>query len=154
MGLFLCDLCNAHLTLDPHECDKEKILRNIQQLEERARIAERNLDDVQNAVFKLLEPLGSLDGEEVTVKTEWLQWLWDAARCKWHKADTAKSFLCHWMATHRILCEAFDLFRSKKHGHVETKLNKLKHLREACDKAKEVLGYQDSNLDLTPEDLV
>lgn len=154
MGLFLCPMCNEHLTLDPpHVCEREKIIAYVERLEHEARLAEHRLSEIQNAVMKVLQPLSSLDGEEVTVKTEWLRKLWDAANCRWHEAKIADSFLVHWMATHRILCEAFDLFRSKKYGKSQTLLEKLKDLRDACDKAKETLGYRDSNLDMTPEDL-
>lgn len=58
------------------------------------------------------------------------------------------------MATHGILCKAYDLFRSKRYGKVETTLEKLQNLRAACDRSKEVLGYHDSNLDMTPEDVL
>jgi hypothetical protein len=150
----MCRMCGGHLSLDnPHVCDPEKVRERMEELEHQARIAEHRLSDIQNAVMKVLQPLPNLEGEEVTVKTEWLRKLWDSANCQWHEAKTADSFLVHWMATHRILCEAFDLFRSKKYGKSQTLLEKLRELRDACDKAKDTLGYRDSNLDMTPEEL-
>jgi len=151
----ICDICDKALGWTPHEhvCDPEKIREHVHELRTRAAVAENRLNSVQDAIFKLLEPLPSLNDETVTVKSEWLRKLWESAQCQWHEAKTADSFLVRWMALHRILCEAFDLFRSKKYGKTQTLLEKLKDLREACDKAKETLGYQDSKLDMTPEDL-
>lgn len=153
MCLILCKVCDEELT-HTHVCNPEKIIAYVDRLRREARTAESKLSEIQNAVMKVLQPIPHLENEEVTVKTEWLRKLWNAANCQWDEVKTADSFLVHWMATHRILCEAFDVFRSKKYGKSQTLLEKLRDLREACDKAKETLGYQESNLDMSPEDLV
>ena len=158
MGLLLCDVCLSRLELgstSQHVCDSEKAKKNVKQLEGRASNAENKLEDIRNAVYMLLHQLPSLNAEQVNVSGEWLRNLWKAADCRWSEAKSADSFLVQWVATHRILCEAFRLFRSKNHGRVETTLSKLQSLRQVCDRAKEVLGYQDSSkFDLTPEDVL
>jgi len=154
MGLFLCDVCNQQLGTPPHVCNREDIKKYVDDLEERATTAEFRLNDVKNAVLMVLEQLQSIEGEEVTVKTEWLKKLWAAAKCQWYEAKDASAFLKRYIALHRILCEAFDLFRTKKG---ETLLLKLKNLREACDSANSLLGYEKNQIDklsLTPEDIV
>ena len=157
MGLFLCDVCLAQLepgSMSPHVCDPEKARKHAKYQEDRAIAAEGKLEVVRNAVFMLLHQLPSLNTEQVNVSGEWLRNLWKAADCQWDEVKTADSFLVRWMATHRILRESFRLFRSKNCGKVESLLSKLQLLRQACDKAKEVLGYQDSKFDLTPEDVL
>jgi len=83
-----------------------------------------------------------------------LRKLWNATENQWYEAKTADDFITCWMVTHRILCEAYDVFRSKKYGHAQTILQKLKDLRKACDESQKVLGYENSNLDMSPEDLI
>lgn len=156
MGLFICDLCNKHLDITAggsHVCNQEDIRKHVEQLELAARTAERNLDEMQNAVLMILKELPSLEGEKVQVNAEWLRRLWGATKNQWYDAKTADDFLVQWMVTHRILCEAYDVFRSKKYGHSQTLLQKLTDLREACDNSKAVLGYKDSHFDMSPEDL-
>lgn len=151
MGLFLCKLCNAHLDMSPHKCDPEAIEAHIFQLENEKWQAQNHLNQVRNTIYNLLKPLETLEGESVIVKGDLLRNLWSAANCEWHNAKTADNFLSHWMALHKILRKAFDLFRSKKK---ETPLEKLNQLKNSVDTAKEVLGYQDSKLDLTLEDFI
>lgn len=155
MGLFLCQLCNDHLDFDrPHECDPVTLRKRIEELEMKARKAEHKLNVIEDAVQHLIKELPSLEGEKIEVTTKWLRLLWKAAECRFDKFEEPESFLGHWMAMHRILCEAFDLFRSKKHGHPANLLVNLKELWEACERAKVVLGYQTSVFDLSPEDIV
>ncbi len=142
MGLFICDLCNEELCIS-HSCKPENIRKNFEYLEAKARQAENRLEEMRNAVFRLIEPLQTLDKEEITVKTEWLRKLWDTTQCQWYEAKTPEQFLVRWMAMHNVLRKAFDLFQSKRSG-----TDKLKILREACESAKEILGYQDSKFDL------
>ena len=84
MGLFLCDICNEHLTLEKHVCNPEKISNYIHKLQDNASIAERRLSDMQNAVFMILQELPSLEGEKITINAEWLRRLWCAAQCRWY----------------------------------------------------------------------
>ncbi len=152
----ICPTCDEPLGWTPHVhvCKPEVIEAYVHRLKEEANTATRRLEDVRDAVFRLLEPMPQIEKlEEVTVSTEFLRKLWQSAQCQWHEAKTPESFLVRWIALHRILCEAFDLFRSKKYGKVETLAQKLTALKEACNHAQDVLGYKDSNLDLTPEDL-
>lgn len=161
MGLFRCDLCDENLGFiggDIHKCDPEKIKSKIkmEKLQKLAMDAENHLEDIRNAVYKILQQLPSMDGPKATVDTDWIRRLWDAAECRWWEAKTADSFLVHWLASHRILVEAFQLFRSKEYGKSVPKLEKLKQLREACDYARKVLGYDKDGdeFDVSPEDLV
>ncbi len=156
MGLFLCDLCNEHLGLSskgltPHVCDPETLRKRVRQLEDAARTAERRLDEIQNAVFMVLQELPSLEGEQVAVSGAWLRRLWDAARCVWYHAETPDNFLSRWLVKGFVLSRAYALFR-KKGG--KTLLDKLVGLRQACDESRPVLGYENSPFDLSPEDLV
>ncbi len=151
--MFICKTCDAHLGLnsDPHTCDPDKILAHIDELKNRARTAEHKVTLIQDAVYEVMIDIPSLETDVVSVKPEWLRKLWDAAQCRYYDATTADSFLVQWIAMHHLLCEAFDVFRSKRG---ETLLGKLKNLRRSADHAKEVFGYEDSKLDLMPDDLV
>ena len=151
MGLFLCPMCDEQLMSSPHVCNPTVIINRIHKLENEVRLAESKLNNVKNSVFMLLQSLPSLEGDSVSVETEWLRKMWHAAECQWHENKSPDKFLVRWIALHRILCEAFDLFRSNKK---ETTLEKLRFLKEACDSAKKVLNYEDSKLYLTPEDLM
>lgn len=157
MGLFLCDVCNEQLGPAPHVCDLAKVREYVDRLEDQARVAERRLEDVRNAVYKILQPLDGLEKREegdVLVSGEWLRKLWAAAQCNWDlmaEARTADSFLTCWIATHRVLRKAFDVFRT---GKGLTLQEKLQALREACNQASEVLGYQSSKLDMSVEDVI
>lgn len=153
MGLFLCDLCDQHLGVAPHVCEPADIRKHVQTLELRAQVAERKWDDIRNAVFMLLQSLPTLVGESAVVETEWLRKLWAAAECRHYEARTADDFSLRWMATHNVLRFAFGLFRSKANGKVATRLERLQSLRKACNHAKEVLGYQSSVFDVSPEEL-
>ncbi len=116
MGLFVCDKCGfeggVHLYAGGHVCEEQAILDHVKKLRDRASEAETKLDNIRNAVFMVLKDLPDLEGETVSVKTQTLRSLWDAAKCQWHEQKSADSFLVCWLVTHRILCEAFDLFRS------------------------------------------
>lgn len=153
MGILICEICNEHLPLcaeayDSHVCDPNKIEAHVKRLRNEKTEAEHRLSDIKDAVFKVIKDLPSLEGETVTVKTEWLRKLWDSANCRWYDAKTADSFLSEWLSTHMILCEAFDLFESK--GSL---LQRLQKLREACDNANERLNYN-AKFDLSPEDII
>lgn len=166
MGLFLCDMCNKDLMCgyredgnhEKHVCKEEDILSHINRLKDTAWKAENNLDSIRNAVLMTIHELPSLENEEVTIKTKWIKKVWDAADCKWYEHNVREGgpeyFLLRWIATHRLLCEAYDLFRSSKYGRVESLLTKLTNLKEAVDNSKEALGYQDIKLDMSPEDLL
>ena len=155
MGLFLCDLCDQQLGFDGnHFCATANIRKKNERLEKDKRTAERRLDEMQNAVLMLLKELPSLAVERINVDAKWLRRLWDATQGRWDEAKTADEFLSHWLATHRVLCEAYDVFRTEKYGHPQTLLQKLTDLRIVCDSSKKVLGYEASDFDMTPEDLV
>lgn len=156
MAFPICSLCDEPLSFTgpPHECSREKIMANITRLQDAERVASQKLEDMQNSVLVMLKEVGGpFEGDKVTVNAAWLRRLWDATNNCWYEAKNADDFLVQWMATHRILCEAYDVFRSKKYGHKQTLLQKLTDLREACDKSKPILGYNDSHFDVTPEDL-
>ncbi len=152
MGLFLCQICDEQLSFtESHVCKQEDIVNYIQRLRDDANRSRNFLNDIQNAVLMILQSLPTLDDEQILVETKWLRKLWDAAQCQWHENKSVDKFLVRWIALHRTLSESFNLFRSKNH---KTLLEKLTAVREMCDSAKKVLGYEDSRFDLTPEDLV
>lgn len=153
MGCFFCPVCNEALGLnaESHTCDLVQVQKRMQYLQEETVKATRKAESIENAVMLILRSLPSTEEERVTIRTEDLRRLWDAAQCQWHEAKTADSFLAQWLATHSVLCEAYDMFRSTKK---ESLLVKLRVLREVVDKSKVVLGYEDSTTDMTPEDLV
>lgn len=159
MGLFLCDICNEQLSLEDHICKQEDIRKRIQYLEIEAGTARHHLNLVQDAVFLILKSIGdesSLDLDLVAVETKLIRDLWKAAKCEWHDHKTEKSFLVMWMATHRVLCEAFSIFRKKSQGQIKplNLLEKLTNLNKSCEEAKVTLGYESSKFDMTPEDLL
>lgn len=147
MGLFLCECCGKHWNPE-HLCKPEDIEQYIREMDYRARMAELNLDKIRYAVRLMLQEIPSLDGEEVTIKTAWLRKLWNAAELTVDDSKTIDNFLARNLAMSRLLCEAFDMWRSRKK---ETTLQKLKSLRTVCDNAKEVFGYHDSVFDMSPE---
>jgi hypothetical protein len=154
VGILICRTCDVDITGDGnHVCSQKAVLALVERLREETRTAEQRLSDIRNAVFRALEELPGREGELVAVPFDRLRQLWDAAQCRWYEATTADDFLARWLATHRILCEAFDVFRSVKCGKRETLLEKLLALRAACDAARATLGYENSGFDLTPEDL-
>lgn len=155
MGLFICDMCGFEGGLGcSHTCTTDGIRKHVARLEEQAGKDRREADDVREAVKMLLKDVPSLDGEEVTVKTEWLKKIY-AAACGKYEGD-ACSFLRDWIVTHRILCEAFELFQTKVMGkRTESVLAKLTNLKEACEVARKQLEYGDENkFDVTPKDIV
>src|SRR5271170_3901422 len=90
MGFFTCNICEQQLTNEPHVCNPEHIKEHIRILKDRANTAESRLESIRNSIYNLIQPLSSLEGEEITVKTEWLSKLWDSAECCWYEAKTAK----------------------------------------------------------------
>ena len=151
MGLFLCRMCDEQLGSLPHVCNPDVIVNRINKLENEIRLTENKLNGIKNSVFMLLQSLPSLEGDSVSVETEWIRKIWQAAECQWYENKNPDKFLVRWISLHRILCEAFDLFKSRKKEPV---LEKLKDLKEACSNAQKLLNYQDTKLDLTPEDLM
>lgn len=156
MGLLICDSCNRQMDWGgEHVCKPNDIRYHVAELENRARVAEDNVSDMRNDMYWVLKDLPSLEGDKLEVSGKLIRQLWDAVGGQWYEHKTADSFLSMWLATHRILCEAFDLFRTKKKGGTTgTVLERLKELRRACDEARIVLGYLDSKFDVTPEELV
>lgn len=152
MGLFLCNVCDKEVnTKGEHICSKEDIIQHIDFWKNLAYKNQIYLDKIQNAVYNIFQSLPSLDASAVLVETNWLRQLYKAADCQWYKEKSADNFLVRWLVTHSVLCEAFDLFRSKKK---ETKLEKLQNLRKACKEVADTLDYNDANLDILPEQLV
>ncbi len=159
MGLITCKTCGEDMGLSvvavqAHVCDPNRIRSYVNALKVRTEIAERNLDLMQNAVYRLLEPLHPdefQDGPTIMVETDWLRKLWDATLCVWYGADTADSFLSRWLCLHMILSASFSLFK-KDDNPFRTKLEKFRHLCEVCQRADGRFGYE-SNFDVTPEEL-
>ncbi len=152
MGLFICDICNEQLN-GKHVCNLENVKKYVNELKESAMVSAKNLAEIQNAVFMILQELPPPSSAAGWAADEWIDRLWEAAKCQHNNIKTKEQFLVRWTTMHRILSEAFDVFRSVKYGKKESILDKLKSLKEACKTAQEVFGYQDSKLDLTPEDI-
>lgn len=150
MGLFLCELCGEQLG-HHHECKTSDILARINKLEDDKRNAELSLDGIRNAVYKILQGFPEAYGGSVEVPYRDIIRLWEAASCRWHRSQTPEQFLVCWIAVHRILVEAFRVFKTNNR---EPLVEKLRALRVACDQAREALGYTDSILDMSPEDVV
>lgn len=155
-----CDICDEYIDYsgDKHVCNKSDILERFRFLEERATKAERRLERINDTALKLFSTLPELDLDMVCVDVVWLKKLWEALECNWdYQGNTLDLFHIQWMATHRVLCEAFDVFRSfHNHGINKTPslLEKLKVLHEFCIKAAKTCNYDDESLDMTPEELV
>lgn len=158
MCFISCDICGEELSFTgDHACDMDKVRKIIKDLNEMVRIKDGTMEIIQDGVLLLFSEIPSvehLQQENIEVKVHWLRMLWDAANGKFNDVEIADSFLSQWIATHLVLSEAFDLFRSKSFRKNHGLLEKLKELKFACDEAKETLGYQDSILDLTPEDII
>lgn len=151
MGLFLCDICNQELGTVPHVCKEEDVIGYIHHLEELSRGAQNKLQHIEDQVLKLVEKLPDLSGPECTISSDLVRAIWEAVDCQWYEAKTADSFLARWMAMHHVLRFSFDLFRTRG---IMTTADKLTRLVEACETAKEVLGYQDSVFNLNVADLL
>ncbi len=156
MGLFICRICNETLGDNfVHQCDQTKVEAHIEKLQNEAHVAERRLNDIRNAVFMVLQELPSLEGEKVEVNGEWLRRLWGAGDCRWWEAKSADEFLVRWLATQKILCEAFDLFRSERKGtRPKSTLEQLRALRKACVDAKNLMYNDSSSFNVTADDIV
>jgi hypothetical protein len=151
MGIFVCEVCGYEGGLGQpggHVCHPSDVLLHVRELKASANEAHLQIRDIQNAVFRILEDVPSLEGGTVEVKTEWLRRLWDAARCQRNEDSSLDNFLARWMSMHRIMANAFDVFRFRKE---ESLVKKLTRLRQQCDHAMVVFGYN-SKLDLTPEE--
>ena len=149
MGLFLCGLCDDHLTED-HVCDRAKIKAKIDRLEDQWRKEYNSLERVKNSVYILLQSLPSLDEKHVFIETKWVKDLWKAIDGSWYEANTADKFLSRWIALHMILTKSFDLFRTRPYDS----LDKIKRLKQVCEEAKKTFGYEDIKFDLTPEEVL
>jgi len=157
MGMFICPTCDKHMGIcgeGIHVCNLNEVREYVKLLTNRAMTAEKSAGNLRDAVFMLMKEAPSLDDDTVTVSTKWLRRLWETSGCRWNNVDTAEWFISHWLAMHSILCQAFDVFRSNKHGKHESFIEKLIALRQSCDLAKKVLKYESSVLDMTPEDVV
>lgn len=154
MGLFLCSNCNKSLGSEIHICKHEDVKLYVEKLELRAREAENELRQIQDSVLLIMETLPTLDKEEVLVKSELLENLWKSVKLQWYKSEHPKDFLLKWMTLHRILTDCFYIFKPIRNGKKETLVEKLAKLKESCQHAQEVFGYQDSKLILSPEDLI
>lgn len=151
MGLFLCDLCNQQLDKN-HECDKQKLLDHINYLKEAETKSHLQINKIRDSILFLLHDIPTLNSDKVEVKTELIRKLYESAGpILDDKYNTAESYLVVWIAMHQILSSAFDLFRTRNKSNLYTKLSRLK---EVCLHAKEVLKYKDTQLPLSPEDLI
>ena len=91
-----------------------------------------------------LIPIVKIDGKII-------QELWEL--CVTHgypSAESAECFLSRWLVTHRILIEAYDLFRERDSSTI---LQRLEELEKACRDSQDIMGYNDSKLTLTSKDL-
>lgn len=158
MGYPICDICDKGMGFDgDHVCDPENIKKFVDDCQKRAREAENKLDNIRNSILMLLQSLPSFGDGEVSVDTDWIRKIWNAAECRDYDAKTPESFLVQWLATHGVLCEAFSLFRTEEIGRRDntSTLEKLQALRKACDEAKEILYKNDgSPFDLTAENIL
>lgn len=155
MCLIICDVCDETLSdFSGHICNPEKIKSYVNELKERTIRSERKLDSIQNAIMLVVKSLPTLDGNFVTIEKKLLDDIWNAAQCEWFESKTADSFLTMWLLTHRVMCEAFDVFRSTRFGHKQTLLQKLQYLKESCDEANSALYNNEDGFDCTPEELV
>lgn len=157
MGLMLCRVCYKQLPLPSegeHVCDPEVIIARYEAMHKQATDAKRKCAEMEDAVQVIVSTLPSLEGDEVTIKTAVLQQLWDAVDAQWFNAKTMGRFHQQWLATHLVLCEAYDVFRGKRFGKPITLLEGLKALYDACLDSQKVLGYTDSGFVLTPEQLI
>jgi hypothetical protein len=152
MGLFICQLCNKDMS-KTHQCERDDIIKRIESLGNVAWKAEMRLSNIRSKVKLLIKELSSLDEEEIIVKTKWIKDLWEAteARCSETRNNDVNEFLSVWLHQQHVLCEAFDLFRSKKN---ETVLVKLRNLHKACEEARNFIYTGSSPFDITPDDIL
>jgi hypothetical protein len=132
--LIVCELCDKEITGETfhgieHKCQEEDIREHIQYLKKQARNFESLNYAIRDNIFHLLKDIKQeqIKDNQITISWDYLEKIWDAAKCRFHDANTAKSFLSDWLVTHMILCEAADLFDSKyNHESVKFKLEKLR----------------------------
>ena len=151
MGLFLCELCGQSVS-ENHVCDREDIRKRMEELHATINRTTRELSAVRNGVEMLLQGLPSLEGKTTTVDTDWLRSLWSASGCLVRDVvGSADCFVSRQSVLHKVLRHSYDVFRSRKK---ESLLVKLRGLKRVCEESKEILGYQDSILDMSPEELM
>ena len=150
MGYFCCDLCLRPLNLDvAHVCDPDDVRRHVHELKDEAWKDREHCRQVRDRVLVLLAELPSLQGSEVVVRTDLLRDLYAAAAEPARPEKVADHFHARWASLHRILVSAFDVFRRER-----PLAGLLTRLREDCLKAREVMGYQTSELPYSPEDVL
>lgn len=158
--LILCDVCNKDITgsgfngAAKHVCSRDDIIAYVNQLTNHANDAERKLNQVRSAVLKILTSIPNIEKPTHTFPADLITELWEAAVLRDRDIETAAEYHNQWMSLHRILCEAFDLFRPLKHGRAETLLARLEALKKVCLHAQAIHGYTDSKLTLTPQDII
>lgn len=158
MGYPTCDICNQGIGFrdDEHICNSEDIEKYIKSMDEKTRKTQGQLDNIRDSILMLIQSLPSLENEKTVVDTKWIRSIWDAAQCRDYDARTPETFLVKWLVTHRVLCEAFSLFRTEETGRKKMPvLERLEFLRRSVDEARTILGYEDeSPFDVTPEDIL
>ncbi len=151
MGLFICQYCDKQMGDLPHICEYDDISKRIHELEQRARAAELHATHIGDEIKKLMTTLTTLDNPTVTVSSELIRQIFNVIN-RDKEYSFADSFIVRSMALHSILSRSFDLFR--KIAHPSQLREKLIRLKECCESAKNILGFQDSHLPLTPEDVI
>jgi hypothetical protein len=161
MGFCPCDLCDEDLLGlkidEEHICNLNKVRIKIKRLQENRNQACADLNKIQDGVFKVLSKYHKellWGGEEIVIKASYIVDLWNAAGCIHYKATTAEDFLGEWLVTHRVLCEAFDVFEKRPNGMGESQTSqKLQRLLEACEVASKSLNYN-TEFDLGPNEVI
>lgn len=157
MGLFLCPCCDQNMfgenVIDgkyvPHVCKQEDIEKHVVSLRNEISSLESKIFDISDKLELFVHNLPSLDGK---IDGKIIQELWEL--CVTHgypSAESAECFLSRWLVTHRILIEAYDLFRERDSSTI---LQRLEELEKACRDSQDIMGYNDSKLTLTSKDLI
>lgn len=152
MCLIVCDICDVNITSDAfnnveHVCKREDIEKNVKKLTETMHFYESKL-------FTAEELLDYYISEKKEIKTDEKEFLDKMLKIlspgfAVSSLETSESFLVKWLATHGVLCEAFQLFYKDGRPILE----KLKTLEDSIANARQILKYTTSKDVMTSEEL-
>lgn len=152
MCLILCDICDANITGEvfnkiEHVCKREDIEKNVKKLTETMNFYQSKLNTVEELLHYYISEKVEIRQDEKEFLDKMMMAV--SPNLVSYSSETSESFLVKWLATHRVLCEAFQLFYKDGRPILE----KLKDLEDSIANARQVLKYTTSKDVMTSEEL-
>jgi len=152
MCLILCDICDVNITSDmfnnvEHVCKREDIEKNVKKLTETMNFYHGKLINAEELLNCYISKKMEIREDERVFLDKMMKILSPGLAS--FSSETSESFLVKWIATHSVLCEAFQLFYKDGRPILE----KLKDLEDSIANARQVLKYKTSKDVMTSEEL-